>query len=586
VREKLTHPAVRVARIALLCAVLVFAPYAAVASLEAWRLPDSGAHARAAFAAVEAGAAHESLVLRSTAAGRGADVGAFRSAAKAERQLIAEAGAETPDQQQPLVVRMEASHGAAVYSAERSLRSEVDSSVARERAFRFLADLRLTATRAETQIQRGAGVWPATPIQHLELADLAFVALLGLIALVRQVLRSAGLSQRTPWHSSELERLTHVARTDSLTGLGNHRAFQDDLSTAIEQRNAAGTPFSLLAFDLDGLKQMNDQDGHPAGDAYIRTVAYTIRDTLGSQGVVYRTGGDEFMAILPDARGWHALTLAHAIQRASSHRTGRRALSIGITESTKTEARKLLMHQADLALYEAKRAKLLAVSYHPGLEPRESTGGATGPTQHQKALAAALAQAVDAKDAGTRNHSETVAELCAAVGQRLGISGERLERLRIAGLLHDVGKIGVPDAVLLKRGSLAPDERSEVELHTTVGHSILTSAALHEEAVWVLHHHERFDGTGYPTGLAADAIPLESRIISVADAFEAMTGSRPYRSAMSPEEALSELATNCGSQFDAACVEALNQVFGGAARQPVHVAKPVATSQAAAAAIA
>src|SRR5581483_7798729 len=115
-----------------------------------------------------------------------------------------------------------------------------------------------------------------------------------------------------------------------------------------------------------------------------------------------------------------------------------------------------------------------------------------------------------------------------------------------AGLLHDVGKIGVSDTVLTKRGALGPDERSEIELHTTVGHSILTSAALHEEAVWVLHHHERFDGTGYPTGLAADAIPLESRIISVADAFEAMTGSRPYRSAMSPEQALAELATNCG----------------------------------------
>jgi len=179
------------------------------------------------------------------------------------------------------------------------------------------------------------------------------------------------------------------------------------------------------------------------------------------------------------------------------------------------------------------------------------------------ALAAALARAVDVRDAGTRNDSATVAELCVALAAKMGFSGVRIERLRLAGLLHDVGKIGVPDAILSKRGALAPEERTEVEVHTSVGHAILTSAELHEEAVWVLHHHERFDGSGYPTGLAGEEIPLESRIIAVADAFEAMTGARPYRIATTPDEALRELHRWSGTQFDPDCVEALDELFGG-----------------------
>jgi len=331
----------------------------------------------------------------------------------------------------------------------------------------------------------------------------------------------------------------------------------------IEKRNATGKPFSLLAFDLDGLKRINDGVGHAAGDSYIRSVAECLRDGVGASGTVYRTGGDEFAAILPDARGWNALTIAHDLQRSTHGATGRRALSIGITESTKTEGRRLLLHQADVALYEAKRGQLLAVTYHAGLEPDTGSGATDAPSQQQKSLAAALARAVDALDAGTRNHSETVAELCVALGTKMGFSGVGLERLRLAGLLHDVGKIGVSDAILSKRGALAPEERTEVEVHTSVGHAILTSAELHEEAVWVLHHHERYDGSGYPKGLAGEEIPRESRIIAVADAFEAMTGARPYRIATTPDEALRELHRWSGTQFDPDCVDALDELFGG-----------------------
>jgi HD-GYP domain-containing protein (c-di-GMP phosphodiesterase class II) len=140
----------------------------------------------------------------------------------------------------------------------------------------------------------------------------------------------------------------------------------------------------------------------------------------------------------------------------------------------------------------------------------------------------------------------------------------------MAGLLHDVGKIGVADAILQKPGALQPDEESAMTEHVDIGHSILIAAELPTEAFWVLHHHERYDGTGYPEGRRMGEIPLESRIIAVADAYEAMTGSRPYRESVSVHDALGELQSNIGSQFDDRCVQALIEVVHeGGAETPV-----------------
>ena len=362
-------------------------------------------------------------------------------------------------------------------------------------------------------------------------------------------------------HDLELERLSTAANTDSLTGLGNHRAFHNDLSEAIQRRAATGSTFALMAIDLDGLKQINDTHGHQAGDRYIQQVSEILRSAIGREGAVFRTGGDEFMALLPDRRNWHALVIARAIEQHTRAALGRRAVSIGLTESTGMEARSLLIHEADVALYEAKRTKLAAVTYHPSIASRAGESD-YAPTHHQKALAAALARAVDAKDAGTRGHSETVAALAAAIGERLEIQGDNLERLRLAGLLHDVGKIGVPDALLQKSGALSLEEEQQMQEHAHVGQAILIAAEMPIEAEWVLHHHERCDGKGYPSGLPEEAIPLESRIIAVADAFEAITGERPYRERLSVEDALVELRRHAGTQFDGRCVEALAELMG------------------------
>ena len=187
-------------------------------------------------------------------------------------------------------------------------------------------------------------------------------------------------------------------------------------------------------------------------------------------------------------------------------------MSIGLTESLGTEGRHLLVHQADVALYEAKRTKLSAVAFHAGLSSLAGESELVdGPSHEQRALAAALARAVDAKDSGTRSHSEVVAQLCVAIGERLGVDPVSLERLRMAGLLHDVGKIGVADAILQKPSALDPDEAKAMAEHVTVGHAILIAAEMPTEAFWVLHHHERYDGEGLPRGLARRWDPARSR---------------------------------------------------------------------------
>jgi diguanylate cyclase (GGDEF)-like protein len=399
----------------------------------------------------------------------------------------------------------------------------------------------------------------------IEIAAAALAAIEGPLLLFWVVRRHRRRVERT--HQRRVDQLAAQARTDTLTRLGNRRAFEDDLGTTIASRAETAQPFTLLALDLDGLKKINDRNGHPAGDVQIRKVAECLNEVVGGDGGVYRTGGDEFMVILPGRRAWHGLNLAARIDQVTRARTGGRAVSIGLTESIGSEGRHLLMNQADIALYEAKRTRLSAVAYHPGLSPAVDGNRDDLPSHEQRALAAALARAVDAKDAGTRSHSETVAQLCVAIGERLGIEPTGLERLRLAGLLHDVGKIGVADAILQKPDSLAPDELSAMTEHVEIGHAILLAAELPIEAHWVLHHHERIDGGGYPTGLPGTSIPVESRIIAVADAFEAMTGTRPYREAVSVEEAIVELQANSGTQFDARCVDALDEVVNEAATE-------------------
>jgi diguanylate cyclase (GGDEF)-like protein/putative nucleotidyltransferase with HDIG domain len=351
----------------------------------------------------------------------------------------------------------------------------------------------------------------------------------------------------------ELERLSEMASNDPLTGLRNHRVFQEDLARELQRAGRSGTPLALVLLDLDDLKTLNDSQGHQAGDQQIRALADALRANLRATDTGYRIGGDEFAVLLPGADAWGAFEFTQRLHRDFP------GVTAGVAAADTLVERDALIHDADMALLTAKRTHQHSLVHTPDLDP--VTEAPATDDHHTQTLAAALAHAVDAKDSYTRSHCQTVSQLCALIAAELGFEGERLADVRLAGLLHDVGKIGVPDAILNKPAALTDGEYEVMQQHAVLGSEIVQSAGLPAQARWVRHHHERIDGRGYPDGLAGTDIPLESRIILVADSFEAMTSDRPYRRAPGREFAVAELRRHAGTQFDPDVVDALCRVL-------------------------
>ena len=362
----------------------------------------------------------------------------------------------------------------------------------------------------------------------------------------------------------DLLEAVRESSTDPLTGIANHRAFHDRLDAAVKHSVTTGEPLAMIAIDLDRLKDINDRFGHVAGDRVISAVVGRIASVCSADQLLARVGGDEFAVICPGTSRASAEDAAGRMRSAVAELPAESLLgsndlaisvSAGVGDMPGGAATKdALLHQADTELYRMKGRRDPNVAASP--RPATSTG--TGDVSR---TVRALAVAVDAKDAGTSSHCETVAAYAVAIGRKLGMAGAELERLERAALLHDVGKIGVPDAILGKPARLTDEEFAVMKGHSTLGYRILVNGGLEtDEALWVLHHHEHVDGSGYPAGLRADEIPLQSRVLLVADAFEAMTSDRPYRSARPVEEAMAELRRCAGSQFDPAIVETFAEV--------------------------
>ncbi len=404
--------------------------------------------------------------------------------------------------------------------------------------------------------------------ERMVLAAVAVTIALGLLLLTSTSATMRYRERLERVRRREVERLKQAALIDNLTSLGNHRAFEEDLERALEQAASSRQPLSLALLDLDGLKQINDLHGHQAGDECIRALA-AVLGAAGDDIGAYRIGGDEFALIAPGRRAVDTLYLVQHLQATivTSTRDRPASASAGAAEAVPGLVRDGLIRRADLALIQAKRTHRRCLLYNDALEPILARPDAVAEQRHTDTLATALARAVDAKDAYTHSHCETVSELCALIGEALGMSRDRVAQLRLAGLLHDVGKIGIIDSILQKPGPLTEEEYQVMKTHTRLGHAIVSAAERPDEADWILHHHERIDGTGYPDGLKGDQIPLESRIILVADAYEAITADRPYRAHRSPEVALAELERCAGTQFDADCVEALRRCVAGERRQ-------------------
>jgi diguanylate cyclase (GGDEF)-like protein/putative nucleotidyltransferase with HDIG domain len=400
---------------------------------------------------------------------------------------------------------------------------------------------------------------------------------LGLIALFGALIaRSSRRLHRA--RTAEFESMAQMATTDPLTGLRNHRAFHDDLARELHRASRGPTPLSLVMLDLDNLKTLNDRLGHQAGDERLQALATALRTTHRAGDTAFRIGGDEFAVVLASTRSWGALEFVQRVAAQLGTNAHGATVTAGIAEALDARDKDELIREADLALITAKRTNQQVAIYSDDMHAELELTSAED-EHHTQTLASALALAVDAKDSYTRSHCQTVSQLCVLIASQLGLDREQLPRLRLAGLLHDVGKIGVPDSILQKPAALTEDEYEQMKSHAELGAEILEAADMHLEARWIRHHHERIDGHGYPDGLAGCEIPLESRIILVADAFEAMTSDRPYRLAPGQSFAIDELRRHSGTQFDADIVEALIRCLDNSGNQP-HGQQPLATEPA------
>jgi diguanylate cyclase (GGDEF)-like protein/putative nucleotidyltransferase with HDIG domain len=371
------------------------------------------------------------------------------------------------------------------------------------------------------------------------------------------------------------DQLVELSHTDFLTSLKNHRYFQERLEEEISRVERHRRPLSIVLLDIDNFRSVNSAHGHKGGDDVLRQVAATIKDNIRTIDIAARYGGEEFGVILPEENADEAYAGAERV-RAAIERSAFAINSLGESQRVHvtvsggvaefpadSHTKDGMLVAADLGLLRAKYTSRNRICRY-----RDEVGFPAhriDPAEVHRALQSAnvaavesLAQALDARDHYTRGHSDNVTRIALAIAKKMGLPTSALPTIRIAGLLHDIGKIGVPDRILNKKGRLTAEEWKLIRAHPEVGASILMKAPLLSDIVPIVRaHHERYDGKGYPGTLQAEEIPLAARILAVADAYDAMTSHRPYRPAMSREQCLAELHANASTQFDPKVLEAL-----------------------------
>ena len=351
-------------------------------------------------------------------------------------------------------------------------------------------------------------------------------------------------------------KLQDIASRDDLTQLQNRRFFYERLQEEMEKAERSRKQLSIAMIDVDDLKAINDDFGHQVGDVVLHQLARTLNRTVEPGHVTARLGGDEFAVIMPNAdrreadqlarRLWDELSAAPVWE--NEHASIYVGVSIGIGGypwgGTDLED---VIHWADAKLY-ANKLERKGFNHAPS---------AAGENRLSSAVVQVLSTALDIRDRMTHRHARRVARMAVAVAKEMGLDQQPVLEIEYAAALHDIGKIGVADSILRKAASLDEAEWREIRRHSELGYEILkgidflSGAA---EIVWA--HHERYDGKGYPRGLAGEEIPLGARVFGVVDAYDAMTSRRPYRQSMSREHAAIEIARNSGTQFDPQVVEA------------------------------
>jgi diguanylate cyclase (GGDEF)-like protein len=373
---------------------------------------------------------------------------------------------------------------------------------------------------------------------------------------------NARLQEKVRKLEAQNRDLATQAMTDPLTGLLSHRASHERLEAELRRAERERYSVAVVALDLDFFKGLNDSFGHEMGDKVLRRVAQRLVAHLRPGDICGRLGGDEFVVGLVRSTASEGEAIVERLRAALAEinfdEEHPLTMSAGIARFPfdGTMAAELLA-LADQALYHAKATGRNRCVVH---SPQLDDSSEEKKRVHERSLhtaVEALARAVDTRNGYTHLHSQAVAHYATGLGASLGFTERRVEMLRVVAVLHDVGKIGVPDAVLWKMTPLTPADRVIIRGHSELGHRILTGLGVPGIPDWVLHLHERYDGCGYPAQLAAEEIPLESRILAVADALDVMICPRVYREPITLTAALAELESCAGSQFDPSVVRAL-----------------------------
>jgi diguanylate cyclase (GGDEF)-like protein/PAS domain S-box-containing protein len=337
------------------------------------------------------------------------------------------------------------------------------------------------------------------------------------------------------------DQLRRHGLIDALTGLYNRSYFQENISRPVKFRSAG-----IIVCDVDGLKLVNDTLGHDKGDAMLFAAAGVIKRCFSRKDIVARIGGDEFAVLTYDTTERDAEEACGRIREAViQHNLNNESmplsLSIGYAVTDDTSDIKALFKQADNNMY---REKLH--SSHSG----------------RSTIVQTMMNTLKERDLITENHADRLQELVIALARAISLPESKIPDLRLLAQFHDIGKVGIPDSILSKPGPLTKKEFNEMKRHSEIGYRIaIASNDLAPIAGWILKHHEWWDGSGYPFGLKGEEIPLECRLISIADAYDAMTSDRPYRKALSHEEAIAELKKFSGRQFVPELVEIFIDLF-------------------------
>jgi len=377
-----------------------------------------------------------------------------------------------------------------------------------------------------------------------------------------KLLERVALQIAAPIENAQLYvRVEQKSRIDELTALFNRRHFEERLKEEISRHSRYGDVLSVFMLDLDNFKTYNDVYGHPAGDMLLSQVGKIIKSSVRDADQAFRYGGDEFVVILPQTTREDAYAVAERVRGQLAEEMEKKALtvtcSIGLASYPADGViSEELVTAADTALYYAKwtGGNRIYLSSKISSEPVDE-GGIYGKRNGLSAVYA-LVSVVEARDPYVYGHSRRVNAYAVALAEAVGLSPDEVSKVSTAALLHDIGKIGIPDKVLNKKGKLNGENWEAIKAHPRLGANIVGNIPnLVPCASGILHHHERWDGSGYPEGLKGEEIPIESRILAIADTFEAMTSARPYRPALSREEVVKELSKSAGSKFDPKLVE-------------------------------